>query len=369
MAKKSHQTDIAGSSVYIGQSVFTEFRNQLLLVLADRDVIFLLADENTIEHCYPKLAGMVPELGQVNIIVIKAGEEHKTLASCEKIWNQMAVEGANRHSLLINLGGGMISDLGGFAASVFHRGMGYINIPTTLMSMIDASLGGKTGVDLYSLKNQIGLFSRPESVFVWPGFLATLPLRQMRSGFAEMMKHATIADAQFWRKLTQIPMAVISDWENYIITAIQIKAKIVNKDPFENGIRRQLNFGHTLGHAFETYSLRNDTNPLTHGEAVAMGMICEAYISYRLLGFEHSQRDELVRNILLNFDHYKIPEEAIDELVEITTYDKKNRKGRLQFTLIKELGKAIEGQRVEPSLVRESLFRYIDFSRHVPGNP
>lgn len=365
MAKKLHSLEIAGSSVFIGQSVFEELQEQLNTKLTTKEVIFLLADENTLEHCYPLLISMVPFLEKANKIIIKSGEENKTLATCEKIWNQMAVEGANRQSLLINLGGGMICDLGGFAASVFHRGMPYINIPTSLMAMIDASLGGKTGVDLYSLKNQIGLFSKASSVYVWPGFLATLPHRQLLSGFAEMLKHALIADASFWKKLTKIPMAVVTDWEDHILTAIQIKAKIVNKDPLETGIRRQLNFGHTLGHAFETYSLRNDASPLTHGEAVAMGMICEAYISYRSLGLDHAQRDELVRTILLNFTHYKIPVTAIDELVEITHYDKKNRKGRLMLTLIREIGKAVEGQQCELALVRESLFRYTDFSRYV----
>ncbi len=366
MAKKLHTIDIAGTPVNIGEGVFGELQDHLTTTLATKEVIFILADENTIHHCYPVLISMVPHLEKANKIVIKPGEENKTIETCEKIWNQMAVEGANRQSLLINLGGGVICDLGGFAASVFHRGMAFINIPTSLMGMIDASLGGKTGVDLYSLKNQIGLFSKPAGVYVWPGFLSTLPHRQMLSGFAEMMKHALIADAAFWKKLTKIPMAVVADWEDHILTAIKIKAKIVNKDPNENGIRRQLNFGHTIGHAFETYSLRNDESPLTHGEAVAMGMICEAYISYRSLGLDHAQRDELVKNILLNFSHYKIPTEAIDELVEITHYDKKNRKGRLMLTLIQDIGKAVEGQQCELALVRESLFRYTDFSRHVP---
>lgn len=366
MAKKLHTLEIAGSPVYVGQAVFDELRDHLGTFLSTRETIFLLADENTIQHCYPLLIEMVPQLEKAHKIVIPPGEDHKTLQTCEKIWNQMAVAGANRNSLMVNLGGGVICDMGGFAASVFHRGMAYINIPTSLMAMIDASLGGKTGVDLYSLKNQIGLFSKSAGVYVWPGFLETLPHRQMLSGYAEMLKHALIADSSFWKKLTKIPMAVVSNWEEHIIESIQIKSKIVNRDPDENGVRRQLNFGHTIGHAFETYSLRNDASPLTHGEAVAMGMICEAYISYRSLGLDHLQRDELVKQILLNFNHYKIPTTAIDELVEITNYDKKNRKGRLMLTLLRDIGKAVEGQPCELALVRESLFRYTDFSRHVP---
>lgn len=365
MAKKLHTFEIAGSPVYVGQSVFDELIDHLGTFLSTKETIFLLVDENTNEHCYPLLIGMIPQLEKAHKIVIPPGESNKTLLTCEKIWNQMAVAGANRNSLLVNLGGGVICDMGGFAASVFHRGMAYISIPTSLMAMTDASMGGKTGVDLYSLKNQIGLFSKSAGVYVWPGFLETLPHRQMLSGFAEMLKHALIADGDFWKKLTMIPMAVIVNWEDHILEAIRIKSRIVNSDPDETGLRRQLNFGHTLGHAFETYSLRNDELPLTHGEAVAMGMICEAYISYRTLGFGQTQRDELVKQILLNFNHYKIPTAAIDELVEITNYDKKNRKGRLMLTLLRDIGKAVEGQPCELALVRESLFRYTDYSRHI----
>lgn len=366
MAKKLHTLEIAGSPVYVGQGVFEKLQTNLSSELSSKETFFLLADDNTMRDCYPLLVEMVPQLEKAYKIIISPGEDQKTLQTCEKIWNQMAVAGANRNSLLFNLGGGVITDMGGFAASVFHRGMSFINIPTTLMSMIDASHGGKTGVDLYSLKNQIGLFSKSAGVYVWPGFLNTLPHRQMLSGYAEMMKHALIADANFWKRLTRLPMAVISNWEVFILEAIQIKSKIVNRDPNETGVRRLLNFGHTMGHAFETYSLRHDESSLTHGEAVAMGMICEAYISYRILGFDHTQRDELVKQILLNFNHYKIPTTAIDELVEITNYDKKNRKGRLNLTLLRDIGKAVEGHHCELALVRECLFRYTDFSRHVP---
>lgn len=362
MAKKIKILNIAGSPVYIGQSALEELRYNLNTIFASKETFFILADENTDKHCYPHLAAIVPQIEKAYKIIIPSGEENKTLTTCEQVWNQMAVAGANRKSLLINLGGGMISDLGGFAASVYHRGMQYVNIPTSLMSMIDASIGGKTGVDLYSLKNQIGLFAPPAAVYIWPSFLATLPHRQLLSGYAEMMKHALIADADFWRKLISMPMAVISNWDDHILEAIRIKSDIVNRDPYEEGERRLLNFGHTLGHAFETYSLRNDKSAITHGEAVAMGMICEAYISYRVAGLSHTGRDELVKHLLLNFNHYKIPVEAIDELVEITNYDKKNRKGHAMMTLLRDIGQAVEGQQIEPAMIRESLFRFTNFS-------
>lgn len=364
MSRKLRSLEIAGSPVYIGQDSLYELNNQLEHSLKLKKHIFILADKNTSENCLPLLLQKVPLLNKAHIIVIEPGEEYKTLATCENIWNQLAVLGANRQSVLINLGGGMVSDIGGFAASTFHRGMSYINIPTTLMSMIDASLGGKTGVNLSSLKNIVGLFSSPMAVFIWPAFLKTLPHRYMLSGYAEIMKHALIADSDLWKKLSKIPMAVVTNWDDYIYGAAQIKCNIVNKDPFETGIRRLLNFGHTIGHAFETFSLRHDTSPISHGHAVAMGMICEAYISYRLLDFEHAQRDEVIQSLLINFEHYKIETSSIDELVEITVYDKKNVNGSLQLSLLKEIGKAVDGQACEASLVRESLFRYTDFGRY-----
>ena len=365
MSKKLHKTKVAGSPVFVGPSALEELKSHLGGVFANKETIFVLTDENTIEHCFPVLVGAIPQLASANKIVIKAGDDNKTLEACERIWNELAVGGGNRRSLLINLGGGMITDIGGFAASVFHRGMEYINVPTSLLGMIDASIGGKTGIDLYSLKNLIGLFALPEAVYVWPGFLHTLPHRQLTSGYAEMLKHALIGDAGLWSQLIKTPMAVISNWEALIVKAIEIKAAIVNKDAREHGMRARLNFGHTIGHAIETYSLRHDENPLAHGEAIAMGMICEAYISYRLIDFSHVQRDEVVKQILLNFNHYKIPVEAIDELVEITNYDKKNEKGQLVFTLLKSIGTSVEGQKCEAALVREALFRYTDFSRLV----
>ena len=363
MAKNRHNFTIAESPVYVGNTALDELRVQLSSVFGDKDSIFILADENTHTQCLPLLVGEVPQLAKAHEIVIPAGEAHKTVQTCEKVWNQLAVSGANRRSLLINLGGGMISDLGGFAGSVFHRGMDFINIPTSLMAMVDASHGGKNGVDLYSLKNQIGLFKVPAATYVWPNFLKTLPLRQRLSGYAEMMKHALIADQGYWNRLIKVPMAVIVDWEPLIIDAIQIKADIVNSDPLEQGLRMKLNFGHTIGHAFETWSLRNDDDPLTHGEAIAMGMICEAYISYRTTGLNLVQRDEVVKQLLLNFNHYKIPTTAIDELVEITNYDKKNLKGRMMLTLLRDIGNAVHSQQCDPAIIRESLFRFTDFGR------
>ncbi len=365
MTKKLRTLEIAGTPVNLGSDSLSYLASQLRTNYLERSPIVVLTDRNTAEYCLPKLVEQVPSLNNACRIVIEPGEENKTIQNCEKIWNQLAVMGANRNSLLINLGGGVISDIGGFAASTFHRGMSYINIPTTLMAMIDAGIGGKTGVDLSSLKNMVGLFANPLAVYVWPEFLKTLPFRYMLSGYAEMMKHALIADSHFWKRLNVMPMAVNKTWDDLIYDAAEIKCKIVNSDYYENGPRRLLNFGHTIGHAFETYSLRHDSSPLSHGEAVAMGMICASYISYRICNLSHAHRDEIIRNILLNFDHYKIETAAIEELVEITVYDKKNRNGNVLMTLIPEIGKSIHGQKCDISLIRESLFRYTDFVRYV----
>ncbi len=368
MTKKLKTMEVAGCPVFIGHNALSELGELIQIEFNSKHDYFILVDKNTHEHCLPPFLKNLPALSNARIISIDPGEENKTIQTCEKIWKDLADGGANRNSILINLGGGVISDLGGFAASTFHRGLDYINVPTTLMAMIDASLGGKTGVDLFSIKNVIGLFAHPKAVYIWPDFLKTLSHRFLLSGYAEMLKHALIADYDFWKQLCKFPMALISDWSDLIYHAALIKCKIVNSDPLESGSRRILNFGHTIGHSFETYSLRHDASPLSHGEAVAMGIICESYISYRLLDMPHSQRDEVIKNILLNFDHYDLPTHAIPELVEIVLYDKKNREGKIFLTLIKEIGKGLDGQECDAALIRESLFRYTDFRRHVTNH-
>ncbi|HLN53136.1 MAG TPA: 3-dehydroquinate synthase [Lentimicrobium sp.] len=365
MSKKLRTIEIAGSPVYLGHQALSELGELIRIELSKKCEYFILVDTNTQEHCLPPLIRHLPELSNAKVITVDPGEENKTIQTCEVIWTELAKQGANRNSTLINLGGGVITDIGGFVASTFHRGMTFINIPTTLMSMIDAALGGKTGVDLLSLKNIVGLFSHPQAVYVWPDFIKTLPHRFILSGYAEMLKHALIADPDFWKQLYKFPMALVNDWSDLIYHAALIKCRIVNSDPFETGYRRLLNFGHTIGHAFETYSLRHDETPLSHGEAVAMGIICESYISYRLLDLPHAQRDEIIRNILMNFDHYNLQTSAIPELVDIIMYDKKNRDGKIVLSLIKEIGKGVDGQECDAAIVRESLFRYTDFRRHV----
>lgn len=365
MARKIRSLEVTGTTLMLGEDALQHLRNRLEMMESKVRGFFILVDDNTSTFCLPLLVRQIPLLEKACPIIIKPGEEYKTIQTAEFIWKELTRQGANRNSLLINLGGGVISDLGGFAAATYHRGMQFINVPTTLMAMIDASIGGKTGVDLESLKNIIGLFVNPLGIYIWPEFLKTLPHQYLVSGYAEMLKHAIISDARFFKTLTKMPMSLIRNWEDLIFEAASIKVRIVNDDPLESNTRRLLNFGHTIGHAFETWSLRHDEKPMSHGRAVAMGMICETYISYRLLDLSLKERDEIIRSILFNFEHYEIEGSSIDELVELTYFDKKNRNGVILLSLVKEIGKAVDGQPCDKSLIRESLFRYTDFRRYM----
>ncbi|MFA6950575.1 MAG: 3-dehydroquinate synthase [Lentimicrobiaceae bacterium] len=365
MAQRLETLEIAGSPLFIGQDALQKLAVQIDTVLKGKQNIIILTDRNSNSLCLPVLLEQVPQLLKAYPIIIEPGEVYKTIQTCEFIWTQLAGAGANRQSLLINLGGGVITDMGGFAAATFHRGMPFINIPTTLMSMIDAGIGGKTGVNIASLKNMAGLFVNPQAVFVWPGFLKTLPHKYLLSGYAEIMKDALIADADLWKDLIKFHITAINNWDDLLHRSAMIKCKVVNNDPQETGSRRLLNFGHTFGHAFETFSLRHDTSPISHGEAIAMGMICEAYISYCLIGFDLPELEEVIRNILLNFDHYPIESSNIDELFEIIMYDKKNRNGNILITMLKSIGKAVDGLQCEAPLIRECLLNYVDIMRGI----
>src|SRR5699024_190826 len=255
----------------------------LLTEIAPSQII-VLTDENTKRDCLPIFHLKLSEKIEYKHICIPAGEEYKNLSTCNKIWQALSEAGADRESLLINLGGGVICDLGGFVAATYMRGIRWINIPTTLLSMVDASVGGKTGVDFNGLKNLIGIVRNPDIVGVDSTFLKTLSLRELRSGLAEMLKHALLTDLKYWNELKQIDFKTFTSITSYIYQSITIKKSIVSQDRYESGIRKQLNFGHTVGHAIETFFLHKNT-PILHGEAVAAGIIIELYISMILIDF------------------------------------------------------------------------------------
>ncbi len=298
--------------------------------------IFLLTDYNTSKHCLPFLQHCIPSLTQFDIIEVDPGEENKNIDFCIGIWNMLLDFNADRNSLLINLGGGVVSDMGGFAASTYKRGIDFVQVPTTLLSQVDASVGGKTGIDLGNVKNIIGTFTQPKAVFISTGFLDTLDQRQLVSGFAEVIKHGLIFDAAYFRQIKMIKAEGISS--DIINRSIEIKNEVVTKDPLEKGLRKILNYGHTIGHAVEGLSLKHDKNPLLHGEAIAIGMICEAYLSVTHNKLSKAELEEIGAYIRSVFPDYSLNGESYSELIEIMKNDKKNSGGEIGFALLNKIG-------------------------------
>ncbi|WP_185851696.1 3-dehydroquinate synthase [Blattabacterium cuenoti] len=327
----------------------------------DINNIFILVDDCTNKYCLPILLYHLNFLEKSNIIKIQSGEKEKNIYTCIQIWKNLEILKANRKSLIINLGGGVITDIGGFISSVFKRGVRFINIPTTLLGMVDASIGGKTGVNLESIKNEIGSFYCPDLLIIDPNYLKTLPEKEILSGMAEMFKHGLIADKNFWKDMKKYKMDDINknQWNNLIYQSILIKNKIVKKDPKEKGLRKILNFGHTIGHALESYFM-NHYEKLLHGLAVSIGMICESWISYKINGLSIDDYEE-IKSILFEYCYTKIPktfkEIDINQIFLIMEHDKKNEKNKIQFSLLEKIGICSYNCQVPYSLIKESLFQ------------
>ncbi|MCC6460023.1 MAG: 3-dehydroquinate synthase [Saprospiraceae bacterium] len=297
--------------------------------------VLVFTDQNTQTHCLPRLSPFLPAApGQV---AIEPGERCKTLDTCQQLWQSMFAAQLDRQALVINLGGGVLGDMGGFCAATYKRGVDFVQVPTTLLAMTDAAIGGKLGIDFQGLKNAVGLFKNPAAVFVDPAFLDTLPPRELRSGFAEVLKHARIGDPDLWANILaraqaqpagQVPVAA-SDWLEVLRASIAVKVRVVTEDPLEKGIRALLNFGHTIGHAVESYFLESDA-PLTHGEAVAMGMICEALPAENGRGGHDTAMEQL---ILSCYGHRPIPEQAFPQLWALMGQDKKNASGAVRMAV------------------------------------
>lgn len=298
--------------------------------------VFILTDENTAEHCLPLVKPHFDGMDNFDILEISSGEENKNIDFCIGIWKLLIDFGADRKALLINLGGGVITDMGGFAASTYKRGIDFVQVPTTLLSQVDASVGGKTGIDIDSIKNIIGTFTQPKAVFIAYEFLKTLSARQILSGTAEMLKHGLITDAAYWSQLKNNDLSVPT--AELIYRSIEIKNKVVIADPKEKGIRKSLNFGHTIGHAVETNSLIKDKNPLTHGEAIAIGMICESYLSHKYGELPADELAEIVAVIGKLYPKYKIKKADYPEILGFMLKDKKNENGKINCTLLTRIG-------------------------------
>ena len=307
-------------SIWLGENSISK------LDISGYSKIAILVDENTKRDCLPK----IPQLENSIIIEIKSGEKHKNINTCNFIWKQLTAHNFDRNSLLINLGGGVIGDMGGFAASTYKRGISFIHIPTTLLAMVDASVGGKLGIDFQDFKNQIGLFNNPESILINPDFLETLPENQLKSGFAEVVKHALILDKNLWKEIISVPFNKLN-WRKIIENSINIKNKIVLSDPYEKGERKKLNFGHTFGHAVESYYLEKG-NPILHGEAVLMGILLEVEIS----AISQEQNNEIKNYIFSNFTLPFTPKKS--DLLPFLMNDKKNKVGKINFNLLTSIG-------------------------------
>lgn len=321
--------------------------------------LFIITDSNTNEHCLHQFLSHVATELTIEIIEFEAGEINKNLDTCTEIWNILTELGADRKSLIINLGGGVVTDLGGFVASTFKRGIDFINIPTTLLAMVDASVGGKTGVDLGNLKNQIGVINTPVMVLIDTQYLETVPQNELRSGLAEMLKHGLIFDKNYWEQFLDISTIDFSDLDQLIHRSVEIKNEIVMQDPTEKNIRKSLNFGHTLGHAIESYFLENESKKtLLHGEAIAMGMILESFISWKknfISEIEYRQIKLVIKSI---YDDVAIEEKDLHPIMDLLIHDKKNEFGTIQFALIEKIGRIKINQLVENELITKAFEDY-----------
>lgn len=322
-------------SIHIGENSFNALNK--FLEKKTYSHYYILCDEHTFENCLPALLFHSPKLNEAEIIELESGEDKKTLETCTQVWGALTDTGADKKSLLINLGGGVISDLGGFVASTFKRGIDFINIPTTLLSMVDASVGGKTGVDFEGIKNHIGTTYEPKGIFINSNFLETLSERQIKNGYAEIIKIALIADINFWKELKKLKTSKEFSSENVITKAIELKNHIVKIDLHEKNLRKSLNFGHNIGHALES-ALIAQNKDILHGEAIAAGMIMETEIACSLKRISVKEQKEITDYILSIYKNIKITKETETQLLKYILHDKKNEGNDLCFALPKGIG-------------------------------
>jgi 3-dehydroquinate synthase len=339
------------------------FNDQAYVALNDHlskssySTLFIIVDENTYDDCLPDFMGAITGDYHFEVLEIESGEINKNINTCTNLWEALSELHADRKSLVINLGGGVVTDLGGFVASTFKRGINFINVPTTLLAMVDASVGGKTGVDLGSLKNQIGVINQPEMVLVIPSFLKTLEERQLHSGYAEMLKHGLIQSSGYWETLKLV--STFNGLDTMIYDSVIIKNKVVLQDPTEQNLRKILNFGHTLGHAIESYFLESENHEtLLHGEAIAIGMILEAYLSHKLTGLPENELADIKETFLKRYDKVSFSSEDIYEILKLLRFDKKNSHGKINFVLLNKIGDPVIDQQIPIELYGEAFAYY-----------
>lgn len=338
-------------NIHLGQKSLKEL--SVFLQKKKYSSYFILCDENTLQNCLPTLITSCPVLASAEILEIESGELSKTLEFSAHIWQTLLENKADKTSVLLNLGGGVVSDLGGFTASVFKRGIDFIHIPTSLLAMADASVGGKTGIDFNGIKNVIGSFSQPCAVFIYPPFLNTLPERHFQNGMAEIYKIALVSDKKLWTLLASKKSSI----DHIIIKSVELKNKIVKKDPFDNNLRKTLNFGHTIGHAIESLFLGTD-NELLHGESVFIGMIMEAHLSWQKKMISKKTLLDITKTLNEAYYSPAIDESAFVPMLELIRNDKKNKQKKLLFSLLNGIGSANYNTEVKPNQIKKAFQFY-----------
>ncbi len=324
----------------------------------DFSAIAVLVDSHTKRHCYPLLKPLLPKH---TLISIKAGESEKHIGTCQIVWEALTNARFDRHGLLLNLGGGVIGDMGGFCAATYKRGIAFAQLPTTLLAQVDASVGGKLGVDFNGLKNHIGLFQLPDAVLIDPLFLITLPARELRSGFAEVIKHCLIADGAAWNQIRRLDVEQ-QNWAELVAHSVAIKERITTEDPTEQGIRKVLNFGHTLGHAVETYFLgQPKSKQLLHGEAIAVGMIAEAFMAYQKSMIDGDLLAQIEEYLFSIYGRMPIGANDIEPILALTAQDKKNRGRQVRMALLNDPGSCA----FDISVTRAEMERGLNFYRGI----
>ncbi|GAB3691333.1 3-dehydroquinate synthase [Spirosoma flavus] len=316
--------------------------------------IAVIVDSHTARFCYPELKPLLPKH---TLIRIKAGEEQKHIATCELIWDGLTRANFDRHAIVLNLGGGVIGDMGGFCAATYKRGIAFVQLPTTLLAQVDASVGGKLGIDFRGFKNHIGVFQQPTAVLIDTQFLTTLPERELRSGFAEIIKHCLIADAKMWDEIRRRDLSE-QDWPTLVAHSVEVKKKVVAQDPTEKGLRKILNFGHTLGHAVETHFLNQPRKRLLHGEAIAVGMVAEAYISFQKKMIDQSLLTQIEEYLFSVYGTVRLLDTDIDPILALTLQDKKNRGHQVRASLLSGPGECAFDINVTAGEMRRGLEFY-----------
>lgn len=323
--------------------------------------LFILVDENTREHCMPSLIAGLEALAHAEVLEVECGEESKTVEIALQLWKVLAELEADRHALIINFGGGMVTDLGGFVASTYKRGIDFIHIPTTLLAQVDACLGGKTGVDMDHLKNLVGTFVLPVLTIIDVEFLKTLPRRELYCGLAEVLKTALVCSETLWRKIQATEFNSLEEFMDFVEPTASLKLELVEKDFRETGKRKALNFGHTVGHALETFSMESGIMVLRHGEAVAIGMVCEAWLSHQQGWITEKDLQQISSFILARFPVFAMDEVHFQRVVEIMRNDKKNRDGLFMLSLLKGIGQS----RVNVPINAQEIIRSLKYYRAI----